>query len=89
MPGKFTAGQLQKMLKEKVFGESVQEDEGPFAIKKTDPSTFADIPAAYHKKDRQLHENLASKPLFHEQSPIKKPIHARMKEFVKNQYAPK
>ena len=82
----YTPGQFKKSLLEKVKDAEKQklEEEPPAQIKKNGEQ-FSPRASDYHAKDGDQGGQYRTAQLPKE-SPLNKPIHERMKAFVKNQY---
>lgn len=86
---RFPPGAFKKQLQEKI--KSL--DDAPaqkFEIKNVDPATFATRPSAYHAQDSLLRSPVSgSTAKLPTASLMNKPVHERMKSFVKEQFGKK
>ncbi len=89
----FSPGQLKQKLQDKIrAGEDSSDEEelAPVPIKKTTPNSFAPNPALYASEQMKAIHNSVQGPKaassLPKESIMNKPVHERMKAFVKQQY---
>ncbi len=85
----FTPGQFKQSLLKKIkeTEEVASEEKPPLQIKK-DAEEFTPRASDYHASDKNQRQEIRDKGTAQlpKESVLNKPIHERMKDFVKNQY---
>ncbi len=84
---RFTPGQFRKSLQEKIREKKEDEEEENVQIIKP-PTSFSPRASDYHRKQGQEASDQKSggTAQLPTESPLNKPVHERMKSFVKEQY---